>query len=158
MKKRDKTIALAVVKVRCGKYKKTTTVEVDGEKWEDTEEWDALVPLAGDRMLIAESDKTGRFILWDREGVGIGGTREEGVNIRFHGHKAKEDGKGAVSMEPVIGLHYDWSDIQEMLTGETADFATFVRVFGDRLESNYRAAIVAIEELGLKMREVEDAG
>lgn len=151
---RDRTIKLPVVKIYHQAFKKTVIMEVDCRRFEQIEEWKDLEPFGGERMLIAESADACKFILWNSEGIGIWGTKDEGVKIPLFGYRTKEDGSRVASGFAVVDMYYDWEEIQKKLTGETEDFATFVRTFGDRLEFNYTTALQSMENrIGLRMVE-----
>jgi hypothetical protein len=90
-----------------------------------------------DYQYAVGTDSQGRTYAICTEGVGSEITDEDGLIVDWHGSRKTETGWSG-SLFPTARYSFDLAEVTERETGETVDLADFVRVFGGRLEDNFR--------------------
>ncbi len=96
--------------------------------------------------------KKGLMVLND-EGVGDQEpvSKEFPLEIHIYGEYETADGKKSMDIFPVIGYRFDDPDEIRELPSTVTPLKDFIRVFGHRLESNFRIWDKALTEQGVEV-------
>ena len=96
-------------------------------------------------MFIFSTDK--KYGIWNKEGVGTLYDIDDKAKIDL-----KENNNKVIKMFPSGLVEIGFKELKKYI-GEEIDSRDAVRVFGDRLESNYRIMLQEAEKMGVKILE-----